>query len=246
MFDPAKYLQSNVTVHFPDQRTLLDDQSRFDAALRGFYHPSQPVFDGEQGSQSRALLFSSRHGFSQIVITASSVVLNGSYSPDWQLTPTRIQEYLNERVGRVFNLIKLMPEPLEILFSGVIHRVQMPSSNSDAELVNKISKLYLTETLNTKSLSDVVVRTTQIIEDCFFSNIAVQNYRLSNTPISNNVLPQSNVHAFERGVDVTIDFNSRHSFNEDRGFANDLHGIRQMLGLSFVELNERISEIARS
>lgn len=244
MFDAVKYLQSNITVQFPEQRALLDDQTRLDAILRGAYYSGLPIPESDSGGQGRVLLFSSRHGFSQIVVSSTSIVLNGNYSPDWQVQPGRIEQYLDERVERVYSLLDLSTDPTDILFIGIVHRIQIPCTAPDRDIIDHLARLYLSSRLVDDSLNDLILRTTSVVSGHFYCNYLVQNYRLSNIPsMSTNIVPLSNVHTLERGVESTIDFNSRYSFNEDAGFVNNQEGARRMIQQSFIELNERIATL---
>jgi hypothetical protein len=167
-----------------------------------------------------AIFFSSQHGHSQILVTSSSAVLNVAYSEDWQTRQDEGRQYLKARVPLLFDVLETL-DSRNALFCGSQTRVQMPSTLEDEEIAAFVAERF-TKGTESNRVHDVIVKVTSIVEDLFFNNLTVQNYRSFNLPLFQpSLIRLSRKNAAERGIEITNDFNNRYAFNEDKSFHMD-------------------------
>lgn len=218
VFDQPRYLQSTFTLVFPEQRDLADREKRIYDQLRPFYFPAQPVrMPNASDAEAPWLAFNSQHGHSQIYVAASSVTLNVNYSPDWQTRVTDAREYVGHRMSLVFGAAEVF-EDISLLYCGSATRARLAWSASDDELVETLVETLVKEGPE-ESHHDLILRTTSVVDDLFFNNITVQNYRNWNLGLMHSgTVRLSRTQAVERGVEIIGDFNSRYAFNEDKEF----------------------------
>jgi hypothetical protein len=105
MFQPPSYIQNSFSIFFPRQEMIRRRVNEFEDTLTGRYSQPQvlPIPD-ELDPEVPRILFDSKHGFSQIVISQINMSLNVSYSSDWQSDIGRGRNYLTERVPTLFDL----------------------------------------------------------------------------------------------------------------------------------------------
>jgi hypothetical protein len=233
VFEQPRFIQNSFSVYVPDHSSAVDRQQDLYSRLKGRYFPPRLVNTSSPGvPESPALLFQSEHGHSQILVSAGNCTLNVTYSADWQTQPERARSYMTERTHLLFDIAdEVSREPL--LFAGSVTRVQMPSSVSDPELVAFIARVFA-ERLDDSDYHDLTLRTTTVVDDLFFSNLMIQNYRIWNASVPTPPVYRVSRHsAAERGLEIVSDYNSRYAFNEDKPFAVTREAADQMLDRNF-------------
>lgn len=220
LFEHPRYLQSTFTLVLPEQRDITSHEKEIYGRLRPRYFPAQSVQVPSLGNaENPALVFNSQHGHSQIVVGASSVVLNVLYSQDWQTKPPEARQYVHERMGLVFDTAEVF-EDVQMLFCGSVTRVHLLSDAADDKVVQALANVFAKNS-STDPYHDLVLRMTTVVDDLFFDNITVQNYRTWNLGLGQgqgSTLRLARKQAVERGVEVAGDFNSRYAFNEGKDF----------------------------
>lgn len=219
MFDEQKYLQSTFSLFFPPQRSIVEVEKQIIQKLRQHYYLiPRGQHQGDVSSDVPQLIFASHHGHSQIVVADSSVTLNVNYSPDWQTKVTEARGYVLERADLAFDIMETLKD-VQLLFCGSLTRVHLPSKQSDEAITQRVAETFLKKQ-ERDPYHDIILRLTTVVDDLYFSNMLIQNYRVWNTgplPLG-GVLRLSRRQAVERGVEIISDYNSRYAFNEDRDF----------------------------
>lgn len=220
LFEQPRYLQSTFTLVLPEQRDVACHEKQIYGRLRPRYFPAQSARVPSLGdAEQPGLVFNSQHGHSQIVVGASSIVLNVVYSQDWQTKPPEAQQYIHERMGLVFDATEVF-EDVPLLFCGSMTRVHLRSGAADDDVVQALAQVFV-RSPTTDPYHDLVLRMTTVVDDLFFDNITVQNYRTWNLGLGQgqgSTLRLARKQAVERGVEVAGDFNSRYAFNEGKDF----------------------------
>lgn len=213
MFEQQKIIQSAFGITLPQVRGVGQREDEIYELLKGHYFSAKP-FPGAEAPG--ALTFQSQHGHSQIIVTDTDLVLSVNYSVEWQTNKANARQYMIERAQMLFDVLALVSSSAPY-FCGSIFQVRVPWSGGDEELVQNLSSTLLVNRL--PSYHDVVVRITDVVDDTFFCNISTQNYRLWTSSLSiGNTLRLSRYQANERGADVSVDFNSRYAYNEQKPF----------------------------
>lgn len=217
MFDEARFLQSTFSLVFPEQRDIVTLEKTLNVQLRPAYFPARLVAPESGDQDGPRLLFISQHGHSHILLSGSSATLTVMYSHDWQTRISDAHHYVIERSDLLFDILGVLDDTMP-LYCGSVTRVRLPSSAPDEEIVNLVAQKF-TSSFAPDPYHDVVVRITTVVDDVYFNNLTIQNYRAWNmAPVPINMLRFSRKQAVERGVEVIGDFNSRYGYNEDKEY----------------------------
>ncbi|HEC62172.1 MAG TPA: hypothetical protein ENI27_07955 [bacterium] len=247
MFESPRYIQNSFSVTMERQseirRRANDFEDLLKAKIEGHYGQPQvvPVPD-ELDPEVPRLIFGSRHGFSQILISQISITLSVNYSPEWQHDILKGQEYLLDRTKAIFSLFELMND-VPLFFSGLTTRVRIASTEADSAIIARVKQLYGIGS-QSSNIHDLMFKLTNVYKDRFFNNMTVQNYRvwkLVAQPQGVLRLPLKEVG--ERGVEIINDFNDRYAFNENVDYYSSPDNVKEIIASGFAETKKIILEI---
>lgn len=243
MFDTPRYIQNSFNVVFPRHATIRRLANDFEDRLKGRYLQPQIIgVPDELDPEVPRMIFGSVHGFSQIVVSQVGIVLNVTYSPEYQADSNKGKSYLAERIAILFDLITLLGEKSPY-FCGLSTKVQLPCKGGNEEVLAHLAKLLL-KNESTASVHDLNLRTTSVVDNLFFSNLGVANYRTWDVaPNVQGVTSLSYKDALEYGVEITADFNDRYSYNEDKNYRSTLEQAKIILKSGFSQVKRAIEMI---
>lgn len=224
MFQQPRYIQNSLSLIFPRREHIRRQANAFEDRLHGKYVQPHifPMPDNFEPGAPR-ILFTSQHGCSQIIISQVSISLTVSYTPDWQLDISKGQVYLLERVPILFDLLHTLDtaehatssESVRPFYCGLTTLAHLPSMHDQNTVLEYVHALFLKDQFD-QTTHDLEIKTTRVIDEHFFSNITVANYRSWKEDQAQEEprrLPRQNTS--EGGIQVIGDFNDRSSFNED-------------------------------
>lgn len=237
MFSELRYIQNSFNVVFTRQPTIRRKANEFEDKLKGRYFQPQIIsVPDELDPEVPRMIFGSEHGFSQIIVSQVSFVLNVTYSPDWQINISEGKKYLNERISILFDLISLLKE-IRPFFSGLSTKVHIASTKDDETIVKQIAEIFLKEE-DIKNIHDLQFKRTEVMSNRFFSNITINNYRTWKIDSGQQeILSLSSKDASERGIEIVADFNDRYSFNENKEYRSNTDVAKEIIdgGLSEIK-----------
>ncbi len=242
MFEEPRYIGNSFNVTFSRQPAIRRMANDFEDKLEGQYFQPQiiPVPDDLDPNVPR-MIFGSKHGFSQIIVSQINLLLSVTYSPDWQLDISKGRQYLLDRVSILFELLDII-EDAELCFCGLTTLVRLPSEMDADTILGDMAKLCKGN-LDIQDLHDVQIKTTTVISNLFFSNMTLRNYRIwklgGNQEISR--LPREKV--LEQGIEIEGDFNDRYKFNEDPSYSSSQDIIEDIIDKGLAEILKEIIKI---
>lgn len=248
MFEQPKFIENSFSITFNRQFDIRRKSNEIEdflkAKLAGHY--SQPMvvpLPDEVDPQIPRLIFSSTHGYSQIVISQVTISLNVRYSPDYQLDITKGQAYLKERIPIIFEIIKNFKE-IRPYFCGLLTRVDLDAPDAeDSQIIERLINLFLKNT--NYEFHDCELKLTKIIDDQFFSNIVIRNFREWQFIEAPQEIPRlSKKTSYRKGIQVIGDFNDRYAFNEKKDYFTNSSVIGSVINKAFEEISA-IIEIIR-
>lgn len=245
MFDKAKYIQNSFNIFFSRQPEIRRSANDFEDKLKGRYFQPHivPVPDDLDPEVPR-MIFGSEHGFSQIIVSQVTLVLNVTYSPDWQIDISKGRQYLFERVPILFELLDILKGE-KPHFCGLSTRVYLSTKAEDKEVIEHLEKLFLKNSMN--SIYDVQLKITNVLSQRFFSNITIQNYRswkLEGPRQGVVRLPQNEVS--DHGIEISGDFNDRYAFNENKKFYTSRENAEAIIEGGLNEIKKMIIRVEES
>jgi hypothetical protein len=247
MFEGPRYIQNSFSITFQRDSQVRRKANKFEDLLHegfeGHYGQPQviPIPDDLDPEVPR-MIFSSRHGFSQIIVSQISMTLNVTYSPDWQMDIAKGKSYLKKRSQALFSLLEALGD-IPAFFSGLNTRVRLHTARSETDFLkhfrDRIGISYCADPLH-----DVLYRETTVHREKFFSNISIQNFRSwsFNQPIQ-GVPRYSKKAAADRGVEIIGDFNDRYAYNEDDGYFSSSGVGPQIIDLGLAEVDRAINKL---
>ena len=242
MFDKAKYIQNSFNIFFSRQPEIRRRANDFEDKLKGLYFQPHivPVPDDLDPEVPR-MLFGSEHGFSQIIVSQVTLVLNVIYSPDWQIDISKGRQYLFERVPILFELLDILKGE-KPYFCGLSTRVHLSTKAEDKNIIEDLKKLFLRNSMD--STYDVQVKITNLLSQRFFSNMAVQNYRswkLEGPQQGIIRFPQNE--ASDRGIEIYGDLNDRYAFNENKDYYTSRENAEAIIEAGLNEIKKMITRV---
>jgi len=247
MFEKARYIQNSFNITFPRRIDIRRKANDFEDTLRGSLegHYSQPQVipvPDELDPEIPRLIFGSKHGFSQIVITQANLALNVVYSPDWQMDISRGRHYLLERVPILFKLLDIL-DGVSPHFCGLITKVHLHSQEEDAAILSHLVKLFLKK-IEVRKTYDIEFKITAVFLERFFSNLTIRNYREWRF-----AEPQQGIARLSRnslaikGIEIDGDFNDRFAFNEDSKYLSNAGVASEIIHNGFGEMEKMIERV---
>jgi hypothetical protein len=219
VFSDPKYIQASYNLIIPIQQEIRKKDHDFEDMLKGKYHQPQivPVPD-ELDPDVPRMIFGSKHGYSQLVVTQNKLSLNVRFSQDeWQSDITKGDQYLNERVSLLFAMVQIIGD-IEPYYSGCSVNV-LTRSDSEDDVYEVLSRFDIMNSRSERELNDVNVKNAYIVDNKYYSNLSLKNYRtwqLNKGGDSTPSLPRDA--ASDCGLEIINDFNDRYSYNEDSSY----------------------------
>ncbi|HIK07250.1 MAG TPA: hypothetical protein IGS40_21590 [Trichormus sp. M33_DOE_039] len=253
VFSNPKYLQNSFSIIFPRKPSIRKNVFDFEVKLENSYIQPQVIsIPDDINPDMPRMIFTSKHGHSQIIISQVNFVLNVNYSTDWQCDISKCQTYLLEKVSTLFDLLNIIEEKCPY-FCGLSTIVQIPSQNEDdKKVISHIYNLFSKESSPSKeeTNSDIYefqIKTAKIIEDKFFSNITVSNYRSWKTITESElILKLPNESIVESGIQIIGDFNDRYTFNESESYCSNENTAKRIIELGLSQIHEIVNRVTRS
>lgn len=215
----------------------------FEKILGEHYLPANvlPIPDSVEGPFPR-ITYASKHGYSQISCALNSITLNVQFSPDWQIEHPKSFEYVTERISLVERMLALLPEA-KPRFSGIILMLNMPSLAGENEITGHLHR-SLRLPASQAGAYELEVKTVRVVDDRFFQTTVVRNYRAFQQTTDDGSIPRMSASkASERGVQIAIDFNDRHSYNERNGYVSSEADRREMISKAMLALTTACQEL---
>lgn len=245
MFEEPRFIENSFSITFNRQLDIRRRANDIEDFLKSKLpkHYSLPMvvpLPDEVDPQLPRLIFSSTHGYSQIVISQVTISLNVKYSPDYQLDTTKRKEYLKKRIPILFELIEYLGQ-IYPYFSGLITRIDLDAPKlEDSQIIGHLINLFLKNTQY--DLHDLEIKITKVIDEQFFSNIVIRNFKEWQF-----LEPPKEVHrlstgsAVRKGIQIIGDFNDRFAFNEKKDYFSQSDVVDKIIYKAFAEIDSIIN-----
>lgn len=247
MFEQPRFIENNFSIFFNRQldirRKANDIEDMLKLKLAGHY--SQPhiiPIPDEIDPQVPRLIFGSTHGYSQIVVSQMSISLNVRYSHDYQLDIAKGQKYLRERIPVLFEIIEFFKE-IRTFFCGLTTRVDLCTPETDVWIIKHLANLFF-KGAEFDKIYELELKITKIINDQFFSNMVIRNFREWQLIEPTQEIPRlSQSKSSKRGIQIIGDFNDRYSFNEKTDYFSGRDVVENIICKAFDEINAMIKTV---
>ena len=243
MFKPPRYIRNSFAISFPRYPTIRRKANDFEDVLKGQYvQPHIISVPDDLDPEVPRMIFGSKHGFSQIVVSQINATLNVQYSPNWQQSIYKGKDYLLERAPILFNLLDIL-EQTNPHYCGLITLVRLATDADEKAILNCMSELAPAAS-ETENLHDIHLKITTVISEHFFSNITFRNYRVWKASVDQQELqPLSRRSASDQGIEILGDFNDRYRFNEEKDYSSSRNAMENIINQGFEEAHQAIERV---
>lgn len=245
-FGRPRFIRNTFSLNIDRRSDVRRFAERFEAVLGGDYGVAQvtPIPDQMEPLLPR-LIFSSTHGFSQILVSQMNIAFIVNYSEDWQTNSLNRNEYVRDRARYLFQLAENLQT--KALFCGLNTEVQVPAVTNEEHVISLLKKKLLSADLQGHILHDLTVRTSVIIDEKFFSNLTISNFRtwgeISTAQENRMIVRLPDALASQTGITISNDFNDRYSFNEQANYVCDYDSAQLLLRVASDHLDKSIKNI---
>jgi hypothetical protein len=240
VFSAPKYVQQNYSIVFTPILDIRRKANDFEDFLKDSYSIPQviPIPDDFDANAPR-IIFSSEHGFSNIFISQLSITFQVSFDETYQTDEGLRKNYLEERIPILYKLLGLVNA--KIAFSGLVTSIDIPSEATEEQLISHLKTVVNAQVPN--KTYDIRSMLTYTLDDYYFTNTLIENYRNWNIEESSIDIPRlTNDKVIEKGIRIKVDVNDRYAFNENKNqLSNDT--FKNILMHNINESNNLINRI---
>ncbi len=194
--------------------------------LEDFYLPPQflDIPENIEPEIPRAI-FNAVNGHSQITLAQTNANLNANFDKKFQNNFALCKEYMEQRSDQVLSLLK-MAEISRVHYLGMSTIIQFKQENDDVEILNHVMSTLNQSVSHTSPVIDVNNRFSFVLQDEFFANVTIGNYRNYNLGTSSSDTPSTislaDAEILDKGVFVHLDVNNRYHFNVTGNDTDDM------------------------
>lgn len=254
MFEPARYVSSDITVGFPRRTDVETCAEAIAAKLEGRYrqHPLPPMPD-ELGPDVPRLAFLPHEpqlDTRQLLVLQTSFRLELYHQPDRQEDPLAVEKSLLSEIPGLFNLLEAVGSETPT-YCGLTTHVRLraeerrgdPQGKDDRIVGRYLAERFLKEP-HTADLYELTIRFSETVEERFFSNTTYEVYRSWDASQLDEARPRlSGRKAAMHGMLITGDFNDRYAFNENEEYTSDQETAEEIVHRGMVAVACAIAEI---
>ena len=205
-------------------------------SVGGYAQPQVLPVPDELGPEIPRMIFSSRGGHSQILVSQVGLNFTANYSPDWATDPKRCLDYLLSKVDMLFEIAAAGWEDSPLpAFTGVTTACWI-KTNSVAESIRLIAPKFCEANSLVDDANELSYRWSLNVDGKFYDNIAVSTGTQLKAGPSTIVdsIPRFNEKTIEGyGLEIVGDYNDRLAYNNQITFASDATNAKQMIKTSF-------------
>lgn len=217
-----------------------------ESSVLGFAQPQMFPIPDEMEPEIPRVMFSSKGGHSQLLVSQISITFNVTYSDDWAQDHDRCLRYLLSKVDLLFAIAragwKHFPGPS---FSGVTTVFRVPA-DSQKSAVAMAAPFFANSEALVASANELSFRRSLTADNQFFDNLAIQTFvgvdesRL----VTFNGIPKMCSDVLEAcGVEISSDYNDRYAFNERDEYVSSAETLSKMLGAGFASALKAVGTI---
>ncbi len=233
MFLEPKYVSSTFVLRFSRRSDIRRQANVFEDTLSSQYKAPQtvPVPD-DMPPEIPRFVFESHGGHSHVQVTQTSITLEVRYSGDYCTDAGKREKYLRERVLLMAKMLEsVSPEPLSAIWCGLSNGIRIESTGSNEDILAHISDVFL-DGLVENGTHDFYLRTARVVDGKYFCNGTVENYRAWDAGKEADSVRFAEAETVERGINLTLDFNSRYAFNESIDLEHGSEFADELIGKS--------------
>lgn len=218
------------------------------ASEHGFVQPQIVPVPDEFGPEMPRLIFESRGGHTQLLVSQLGVTFNAQYSEDWARDPQRCLVFMAAKVDLLFEIARAGWRTTRgPSFSAIATTIRVPTV-SRAASVEMLRQLFSDVAGLGDAAGEVSCRWSRSREERFFDNVAAQTFITVDESLVQfkNGLPMiTDAVISDCGVEIAGDFNDRLAFNSSTDYVSDPAGVKAMLTRGYESAQDALRAIGK-
>ncbi len=245
MFEGYYVAQAILTSVFPRRSDIRQLAFQFEERLQDrFLPPTVLPLPDELEPEMPRILFGAKDGTGQLIISQVSLSLQNHYSRQQKRQLAHVEGCLTGSFPVIFGLLEFMLQ-MRPNFVGVALVVNLPSQGDEQELLEFLCD-RLRVAVERQGLHDLELKTVRVVENSFFANTVVRNFRTFKTESSSQGVPPMPMgQALETGLQIVVDCNDRYCYNERIGYQSSEEMARKALRLAIDQAREAMEWLGR-
>jgi hypothetical protein len=180
------------------------------------------------------------HGHSTLNISLNNAQLITSFDGDFNNDAKKALLYMEERVYKIANILGAYTNNV-FLFSGLTTEIIVESADPVQQIIGTLFK-----TIPKNKFHEINVKTTQIIRDKYYANIAISNERSYEgfiPPGMDQIIKLANMELKNHSLKYTIDVNDRHGFNTEIDYVSTIENIKEVFEIKRMILEQKLDQL---
>lgn len=256
MFEQPKIIESSLSIYFNRQLEIRKKSGNIEELINDRFPNTYslpfviPIPDEFDPNIPR-LIFSEVNAHSQIVISQVNISLNIRFLPEQQFDREMCKRKIKEVAFKIYE-IGSKAFNTNPLFIGLFTRIDIYSILADdIKIIDYLSKMFLNDRIEQKfmideQIYDIEIKLTKKVDEQFFSNITIRNFREWQLSIPLMELPRfSEKKSLTRGLQILVDYNDRYAFNEKEDYFTNAEVLEKIIERTFNEIDSILNTIWR-
>lgn len=214
-------------------------------SIGGFAQPQLIPVPDELDPEIPRVVFTSKGGHTQVMVSQVSVTFNANYSPDWAQNPDKCRDYLLSKVDLLFRIVSIGWHGVAPNFAGISTAFRVPADTRE-QSVAMLSRIFSDSGKFAGSATELSCRWSLSEEQRFFNNVALQTFITLDEQYLMQVdgVPRINAETINScGVEILTDFNDRLAFNERVKYSTNRETVKEMLAAGYKSAVEALETL---
>lgn len=215
----------------------------------GYSQPQVLPVPDELDPEIPRMIFSSRAGHSQILVSQLAISFNANYSSDWALDPEKCLNYLLSKIEMLFKIAQVGWDGAQPRFSGVVTTFHIDTADA-AEAVGVIAPSFTDSARLLREAGEASYRWSLAVDEEHYKNISVSTLVKLRATLQGTVdsIPKFNSKTVQGyGVEVQGDLNDRLAYNLRDGYESSEDTARRLATTGYDTTREVVASLlARS
>lgn len=214
-------------------------------SIGGFAQPQLIPVPDELDPEIPRVVFTSKGGHTQVMVSQVSVTFNANYSPDWAQNPEGCRDYLLSKVDLLFKIVSIGWRGGAPNFAGISTAFRIPADTRE-QSVSMLAQVFRDSGRFGDSATELSCRWSLSEGQQFFNNVALQTFITLDEQYLMQVdgVPRINADTINScGVEVLSDFNDRLAFNERPQYSTNTETVKEMLAAGYKSAREAVETL---
>lgn len=252
-FEKMNVINASLNLVYPRKikikEKVLDSLADIEKRMEDFYLPPNFIEVPEEiDPEIPRVIFNAINGHNQMIFSQINAKIEANFDFRFQGKLEQCTQYLKERAELMMWILECI-HVQDTLFQGLTLTAQFPQEVDDEVITRYLAEVFNNGLHASQNINDFNQKITFVINDEYYLNVAVGNYRNYNfTNRQDNHLTASLSEAklLEKGIFISIDVNNRYMYNKTGDLNNTLRvSVKKLFEISNDFINTNAIQILK-